>query len=77
MNVLDEWTTAVRTALDLDAVESGPVLRVARDVAHGVTRPAAPLTAYLLGVAVGRGADPKQAAETVTDLVRSWPHPPE
>jgi len=30
------------------------VLDLARDVAHGVARPAAPLTAYLLGVAVGR-----------------------
>lgn len=27
-----------------------------KDVAHGVARPAAPVTAYLLGLAVGRAA---------------------
>ena len=42
------------------------VLDLARDVAHGVVRPAAPLTAYLVGVAVGRGADPATAAAAVT-----------
>ncbi len=49
------------------------VLDLARDVAHGVMRPAAPLTAYLLGMAVGRGADPAQAAATITALAESWP----
>ena len=34
------------------------VLDLARDVAHQVLRPGAPVTAYLLGLAVGRGADP-------------------
>ena len=37
-------------------------------MAHGVARPAAPLTTYLLGVAVGRGADPAQAAARLTAL---------
>ena len=61
MNALDEWTAAACRALDIDTVDVGDrsvVLDLARDVAHGVLRPAAPLTAYLLGVAVGRGADP-------------------
>jgi hypothetical protein len=46
-------------------------------VAHGVARPAAPLSAYLLGVAVGRGADPGQAAATIGGLARTWPAPPD
>ena len=60
MSTLEEWTAAVRAALGLDpgplsAADSKTVLDLARDVAHAVDRPAAPLTAYLLGVAVGRG----------------------
>jgi hypothetical protein len=35
------------------------VLEVAREVAHGVARP--PLTTYLLGIAVGRGANAADA----------------
>ena len=75
MNELDEWAAAVQEALDLgDGMEGERtlVLDLARDVAHGVLRPAAPLSAYLLGLAVGRGADPQVAAATVTDLVGRW-----
>ena len=57
MNTLDEWAAAVCAELGLDpaALDLRLVLDLARDVAHGVARPAAPLTAYLLGVAVGQG----------------------
>jgi Domain of unknown function (DUF6457) len=72
MTALDDWTDAVRQALDLDPFEAGIVLDLARDVAHGVMRPAAPLSTYLLGVAVGRGADPSAAAATITRLAEGW-----
>jgi hypothetical protein len=72
MNALDEWTEAVRVALRLDPVDPALVLDLARDVAHGVLRPAAPLTAYLVGVAVGRGAEPQAAAAAVRDLIATW-----
>jgi hypothetical protein len=49
------------------------VLDLARDVAHNVARPGAPLTAYLLGVAVGRGANPAEAAAKLTELAAGWP----
>jgi hypothetical protein len=70
---LDEWLAEAASSLDLDpgAVDKRLVLDLARDVAHAVERPAAPLTAYLLGVAVGRGADPAAAALTVSALARS------
>ena len=45
MSALDDWTDAVREALDLDPFDANIVLDVARDVAHGVMRPAAPLSA--------------------------------
>jgi hypothetical protein len=75
MNELDRWTGQVRDALDLTAMhpdEQKVVLDLARDVAHGVLRPAAPVSAYLLGLAVGRGADPAQAAATISDLAARW-----
>jgi hypothetical protein len=77
MNVLDEWTLAACRELGLDAAEaqSGLVLDLARDVAHNVLRPGAPVTAYLLGVAVGRGADAAQAAARLTALAVTWPAP--
>ena len=58
MSTLDQWTVAVCADLGLDpgaAADLRAVLDLTRDVAHGVARPAAPLTAYLVGVAVGRG----------------------
>jgi hypothetical protein len=78
MNALDDWTKAACDALhvdELDPAQRQLVLDVARDVAHGVLRPAAPLAAYLLGVAVGRGADPAAAAATLSELAASWPEP--
>jgi hypothetical protein len=41
------------------------VLNVARDVARGVARPAAPLSTFLLGLAVGRAIE--APAESATD----------
>jgi hypothetical protein len=77
MSVLEDWTRAACDALGVDVPDQALVLDLARDVAHGVARPAAPLTAYLVGVAVGRGADPAAAAATVTALANSWPTPPD
>ena len=73
MSTLEEWTAAVRAALGLDpgplsAADSKTVLDLARDVAHAVDRPAAPLTAYLLGVAVGRGRTLPDASAQVHAL---------
>ncbi len=70
---MQDWVDAVREALGLDVtVDIDAVLDVARDAAHAVARPAAPVTTYLLGVAVARGADPAQAAATITGLASSW-----
>lgn len=69
---LDEWTAAACAELGLDPaeVDVSLVLDLARDVAHHVLRPGAPVTAYLLGVAVGRGADPADAAARLTTLTQ-------
>ena len=72
MNAMDEWVGRVCTALGLEPTDYAPVLDMTRDVAHQVLRPAAPVTAYLLGVAVGQGADPASAASLISELAKSW-----
>jgi molybdopterin-guanine dinucleotide biosynthesis protein A len=70
---MQEWVDAVREALGVDvAMDIDTILDVARDAAHGVDRPAAPVTTYLLGAAVAAGADPAQAAAAIADLARGW-----
>ena len=74
MNTLDEWAKAACAELGLDpaALDVRLVLDLARDVAHGVARPAAPLTAYLLGVAVGQGQPLAGSAARITQLADRW-----
>ncbi|MCC2333115.1 DUF6457 domain-containing protein [Cellulomonas wangsupingiae] len=67
MDALQDWTGRVAPLLGVDpevvAATGDDVLDMVRDVAHGVVRPAAPLTAYLVGLAAGRAA--AQGADTV------------
>jgi hypothetical protein len=72
---LDAWIAAACQELGLkpDDVRATTVLDVARDVAHQVVRPGAPVSAYLMGVAVGRGADPSDVAGRLSALALAWP----
>ena len=74
MSTMDQWTAAVCADLGLDPTSADlrAVLDLTRDVAHGVARPAAPFTAYLVGVAVGRGLPLPDAAGRVSALAASW-----
>ncbi|MER5700434.1 DUF6457 domain-containing protein [Micromonospora sp. NPDC020750] len=75
MTVMDDWVTAAcaELGLDPDQVPVPVVLDLARDVAHQVLRPGAPVGAYLLGLAVGRGADPAATAGRLSALAGTWP----
>ncbi|MGH3337427.1 MAG: DUF6457 domain-containing protein [Propionibacteriaceae bacterium] len=71
---LKHWLTTLSAELgtsdvtmDDDAVTT--LLNLARDSAHEVERVAAPLTAFLVGVAVGRGGTINAAAATATTLL--------
>ncbi len=76
MSNLDAWARAVADELALtDVPDVRQVLDLARDVAHGVERPAAPLTTWLVGMAVGQGVSADDAAARVRALVDGWPHP--
>ncbi|MEV0899566.1 DUF6457 domain-containing protein [Actinoplanes sp. NPDC049802] len=70
MSELDHWVAEVVAELGLGDVDvpAKQVLDVARDVAHNVLRPGAPVSAYLLGLAVAGGADPAEAAAKISAL---------
>ncbi len=70
---MEEFVAALTSALELPSdVDTDTMLDVARDVAHNVERRAAPVTTYLVGVAVGGGMEPAVAVERVRDLVQGW-----
>lgn len=70
---LEAWLRAASEELGLDPAEVSiaTVLDLARDVAHGVARPAAPLTTFLLGLAYGRAAAGPDADATLEELAAS------
>lgn len=73
----DEWVEELSRALGLEGgIDVDSVLEVARDVAHGVERRAAPVTTFLIGLAAGRaGGGPeaeRRALDTATELARGW-----
>lgn len=74
MSTLDHWTAAACTELGLDPGQADirKVLDLARDVAHQVERPAAPVTAFLLGLAVGSGRPVDEAIERLLGLAEGW-----
>jgi hypothetical protein len=75
MTTLESWVSAACAELGLDpaAVDVRLILDLARDVAHQVERPAAPVTAYLLGLATGPGRPAGPAAAAIRALAGSWP----
>jgi hypothetical protein len=77
MAIIDSWTAAVCADLGIapELVDIRQILDLARDVAHQVDRPAAPVTAYLLGLAVGGGSTADEAAARLRTLASGWTGP--
>ncbi|GGR82605.1 hypothetical protein GCM10010252_21620 [Streptomyces aureoverticillatus] len=70
-HVLDEWITAVKDELGIELdVDTGILLDLARDAAHGVARPAAPLTTFLVGYAAARASAGGGGAQAVAEAAR-------
>jgi hypothetical protein len=75
MTTLDNWTAAAceKLGIEVALVDIRQILGLARVAAHQVDRPAAPLSAYLLGLAVGTGQSADQAAAQLEELAKGWP----
>jgi aconitase B len=80
-SALPEWTTAVARELGLesavdDSSSADTIAWLTSHVVDGVDPAAAPLTAFLIGVAAGRADDPAVAArdyvEKVTHMADGW-----
>lgn len=74
MSTLDDWTAALcaELGLDPDAAATRTVLDLTRVISHEVDRPAAPVTAYLLGTAVGAGQPLAGTADRIRQLAEHW-----
>ena len=73
---LETWLLRLAAEIDTDDLELTPaqirtLLDVARDCAHEVEKVAAPLSTFMVGVAVGRGQPLVEAAAQATALARS------
>ncbi|HVD81242.1 MAG TPA: DUF6457 domain-containing protein [Propionibacteriaceae bacterium] len=71
---LKQWLTTLSAELGtsdvtMDDATVRTLLDLARDSAHEVERVAAPLTTFLVGIAVGRGARLDTTAATATTLL--------
>ncbi|MER7394388.1 NTP transferase domain-containing protein [Streptomyces sp. NPDC000151] len=73
-HVLDEWITAVKAELGIELdVDTAVLLDLARDAAHGVARPAAPLTTFLVGYAAAQqGLDVAEVSRRAAALANRW-----
>jgi hypothetical protein len=82
--VLDDWLREAAASLgfspDDEAILGDDAVTVlldlARDAAHGVARPAAPLATFVLGLGLGSSGggmdDLRRFARRLTDLADTW-----
>jgi hypothetical protein len=71
VNALDDFLRTACTALgvDADAVDRDLILDLTKDVAHNVARPAAPLSAFVVGLAAGQaGGDAHAVRAAATKM---------
>lgn len=71
---MNTWADAVQKELGLNvSIDVDSILDVARVAAHAIERPAAPITTFLLGIAVANGADFVEACDKIAVLAKAWP----
>ena len=70
---MDEWIAAVCRELEIEPTLDVPaLLDIARDAAHAVERPAAPVTTFLAGWAIASGAEPADVSARLAALASGW-----
>ena len=64
---VEEWVPRLAAELGIDTeIDIDAILAIAGDVAHAVERKAAPVSAFVIGLAAGRaGATPEAIAEAI------------
>ena len=74
---LHDWIDELCDALDIEVeIDEGLILDVAREAAHRVKRPAAPISTFLLGYAAalagGKPEETEALAARALDLASKW-----
>jgi hypothetical protein len=69
---LDDWSQRLIAALglELEQVDIGLILDVARDSAHAITRPAAPVSTFLVGYAAARAGGGAEQIERASRIAQ-------
>ena len=80
--MLEDWLREAAAALGVEVADAAVLgeeaatllLDVTREVAHGVARPAGPLSTFVLGLALGSGGidDLRRLARRLADLADAW-----
>jgi hypothetical protein len=68
---LEQWVAELAVELgapELAELDVGLVLDLARDAAHGIARPAAPLTTFLVGFAAARAGGSRDEIRRLADV---------
>lgn len=70
---MDAWVAEIAAELQVPVPgDISSILDVAKDAAHSVARPAAPVTTFLLGYAVAQGADAGDVARVIAQRAQSF-----
>ncbi len=71
----DAWLSKASEELGVgvDEIPVNTLLDLASAVAYDVDRPMAPVTAFVAGLAAGRGADGEEATKKLIALAKAWP----
>lgn len=69
-STLVSWAAELAAELDVEQpIDVDAILKLAADAAHGIMRPAAPLTTFLVGIAIGQaGGDPARTADILATV---------
>ncbi len=73
MDDVQKWVQLVADELGVSgSIELAALLKITRDVAHQVARPAAPLTTYVIGTAMAGGVDMATVSAAVQRCLDEW-----
>ncbi|QOQ38985.1 DUF6457 domain-containing protein [Trueperella pecoris] len=76
MAIMSDWLGAVATEIDADpaliTAHRDELLDLVGAIAHGPSRPGAPMTLFLLGLRAGAGEDVSELVTKVNALVESY-----